>query len=172
MLMIKGKKIYINDAIILLTVIMVIVLSLGSWFVYHSIIDKLIHYYSGQENNFQIVSTQMSGQLKLHLWFMVSIGVLPIIACLVTLGLNKFKRRLINVIAYLKYFVWILLGYSIGAIARIALLGVLVRSWVLPNMPNIMSFRSIQFYNWGIIGALSAGILLFLLTKKQIIRRK
>lgn len=80
----------------------------------------------------------MTGQFYLHLWFTVSVCVLPVIAILVMSGLNRFERRFINGIEYMKDFAWILLGYLVGAAARIILLGRMIKTWDMhPMSPNI-----------------------------------
>lgn len=154
----------------LATCILVIVFFIIGWIITRPIINGLCDYLMALTSNCQIVATKMNEHFRIHLASAISFALLPILSFLTSFLTFKIKRNDLSFKAYFANLTYIIIGYVIGALIRIILLAKMVKyldNRDFPHLVNTFPLKIVKFHDWGVIVALIACVLIYLLTKKK-----
>jgi hypothetical protein len=137
-----------------------------TWIGYPLVEEQILKFYSGFLKTSQIIQT--SFRIKTAL----SIGIIPIISLVVSfINLKHKNQPVTNKIFLMNTFI-VFIGYTIGFIIKFFFLQIGFRMadayTLAPEIVNTIPLNQVVFFNYGLVGSITAGLTL-ILSKKQAI---
>lgn len=143
-----------------------------TWIGYPLVEEQILKFYSGFLKTSQIIQTSLDEKINIRIKTALSIGIIPIISLVVSfINLKHKNQPVTNKIFLMNTFI-VFIGYTIGFIIKFFFLQIGFRMadayTLAPEIVNTIPLNQVVFFNYGLVGSITAGLIL-ILSKKQAI---
>jgi hypothetical protein len=157
--------------IIFISIALIILFASIGWVVSPYIMHYIASYLVSITKDVKVISTSIHEQYNMQLKSALSIAMVPVFVMMVTLLIQKFRKKAISTWDYFFYFSIIIIAYILGAVFKFYALEATVQQVVnykiSPEVINSLPLNQVLVYDWGFYMSLIASILITLIAKRK-----